>query len=348
MKLFSKSKQPSTDISEEQSVDVAEKSMPKRKKATKNKYKAETIFCVVIFAYPILQWLLIYLYCNLESILQAFQYFDRTDGKYHFFELENLFFNFKQIISQFKQSTDSVNLGLFIKNGAIFYIISLLISLPVNQFCAFVIVKKMPAYKTMKFLLFMPNVLSSMVMVLLIKQVTERGLIHWLPFLPVDIFDSPEKSVAIAVVLFMEIFLSFGGSIVLNTATMGRVPEELVEAGRIDGLRYAGEYWHIYLPMIYPVLEMTMLGVFVGFLNYMGPIFTLYGWEAPKGITTLGYYLYSEQVKVTSTSVASLQITKVYQYGYAATWNLLVGLISVPIVFATRKLLDRLDPNRET
>ncbi len=348
MKSFSKKEQPSTNISAEQSIDAADMNMPKPKKAKQQKYKAETIFCVVVFAYPILQWLLIYLYCNLESVLQAFQYFDRTDGKYHFFELENLFFNFKQIINQFKQSTDSVNLGSFIANGAIFYIISLLITLPVNQLCAFVIVKKMPAYKTMKFLLFMPNILSSMVMVLLLRQVVERGLVNWLPFIPTNVFDSPEKGVTVAVVLFTEIFLGFGGSIVLNTATMGRVPDELVEAGRIDGLRYVGEYWHIYLPIIYPVLEMTMLGVFVGFLNYMGPLFTLYGWEAPKSITTLGYYLYNEQVKVTSNTVASLEITKVYQYGYAATWNLLVGLISVPIVFATRKFLDRLDPNRET
>ncbi len=316
-------------------------------KKKKKKDIGAILFCLVVFIYPVLQWLLVYLYCNIEAVLQAFQWFDSTDGSFHYYRFSELFTNFKRIFIHLSESSKGTNVGAYIGNGAIFYCVSLLVLTPVNQFCAFAITKKMPAHKTMKVLLFLPSILSDMIMLLFLRYFFERGVPAWLAptgiEFPRQVMESADY--ATQMVLFMIVFLGFGGSIIINTATMGRVPIELVEAGRIDGLRYAGEYWHIYLPIIYPVMSVTLLGMFVKFITYQGPIFTLYGYDAPENVRTLGYYLYLEQLKATSGS--STGEAAKYAYGYSAAWNLLVGAISIPIVYATRWLFERIDPNRD-
>ena len=36
-----------------------------------------------------------------------------------------------------------------------------------------------------------------------------------------------------------------------------------------------------------------------------------------------------------------------FMYGYTSAANLLIGLVSIPIVYGTKKLFDRFDPEAE-
>jgi hypothetical protein len=82
------------------------------------------------------------------------------------------------------------------------------------------------------------------------------------------------------------------------------------------------------------------LGLFSGFFTAQGPLFTFYQKEAPDNMRTFGYNLFSQIARDESETAKRL-------YGYSSAVGLTIGLVSIPIVQATKWLFDKLDPGAE-
>ena len=322
--------------------------MKEKKKKSVGRRNAE-IFCICTLAYMLIHWCIFYVGQNINSILMAFKKFDPNTQEHVFLEAGNLFDNFKRFF--YEIFIDEKISGYFPK-GALYHIIGVL-ALPLSWMVAFVIYKKLPCAGFYKVVLFLPAVLSSMVIAMLFRYASLEGFRGvWMNILEKPYADFPALLVndkyALPTLLCYQFYWALPGSLLINVGTMSRTPEELVEYGKLEGITLFREFFSLTLPLMYPMLQVTCLGIFVGFFTASGPLYALYGdghagTYMPENVKTFGYYM--------QTSIISGKMNDAgdprYMYGYTTAANMTIGLISIPIVWGTKKLFDRFDPEAE-
>ncbi|MBQ4053740.1 MAG: sugar ABC transporter permease, partial [Clostridia bacterium] len=116
-------------------------------------------FCVLILFF--IQFLVFWVYGNLNSIRLAFQYYDGYDFKYIAWE-DNIFSNFELFFRNIFEGNKLYGWEA-IKNGAYFHLLTTIVCLPFSYMIAFIIYKKLPGTGFFKVVLYLPAILSSMV-----------------------------------------------------------------------------------------------------------------------------------------------------------------------------------------
>jgi multiple sugar transport system permease protein len=108
--------------------------------------------------------------------------------------------------------------------------------------------------------------------------------------------------------VFMHSFIAFG--VFLMRQFYVSIPDELLDAARIDGLNEYGAYFHVVLPLSKPVIATLSIFSFVGIWNdFMGPMIyfdSMRNKTIPLGIRMfLGQYA-TEYGLIMAASVVSL------------------------------------------
>lgn len=323
--------------------------VPKKKHKMLATTKKAHIFCICVLAFMLVQWCIFFLYGNLNSVLLAFEYFDPSTQTQVFYSSKDIFTNFTTFLGDLFSS--SRPLGRYFVTGMIYHLTGL-VCLPVSLIFAFIIYKKLPVSGVMKVILFVPSIVSSMVIALLFKTFMREGLLGlWTNVMhkPYDQFLSPlaDDSKVFGTLLLYQFFFGLPGSLLINIGSMSRTPEELVEYGRLEGFSLFQEFVHLTLPLMFPVLQIYCLGMFTGFFTAQGPLYAIYGdgnsgTYLPDSAISFGYYM-----MVSAISDSLRGVAPEYSYGYTSAANLLIGLVSIPIVFGTKKLFDRFDPEAD-
>ena len=318
-----------------------------KQKKTVGRKNAE-IFCICTLAFMLVQWLVFYVYQNLNSILLSFQKFDPSVEDHVFLKGDALFDNFKRF---FKELFLDKRIGRYFLNGMVYHLVGLA-ALPISLTFAFVIYKKMPASGFFKVMLFMPSIVSGMVVVMLFKFLMLDGFRgFWMDVLklPYEKFPSllTSEKYAFRTLILYQFFFALPGSLLINVGTMSRVPKELIEYGKLEGLTLFQEFIHLTLPLMFPVLQVYCLGMFSGFFTASGPVYALYGdgmstIYTPESVKSFGYYL---TVSILSGKAAGGDVR--YNYGFTSAVNLTIGLVSIPIIYGTKRLFDKIDPGAE-
>ena len=335
--IFGKAKRKIRGFFYDISVRLHRSRAPKPPRGRAKRNRGALIFCICMLAYPLVQWVIFYLYANLNSIFLAFQRYDVNTGQQVFLTGPNVFNNFKNVLYDLIRGE---SLGKYFLNGAILHLASVVIAYPISQFFAFIIYKKCPLSGAFKTILYLPSILSSMVIAMFFKYFVERALPAYLGAFGIK--NIPlllnTESTAFGTIMFYTLFFAMPGAIVINTGTMSRVPVDLIEYGKLEGLSMWKEFVYLTIPLMYPLIEVQLLGVFVGFFTYSGPLYALYAESAPASVQTFGYYMF--------TRIVGRNASDAY-YGYTAASNLMIGIASVPIVYGTKFLLDKIDPEVE-
>ncbi len=316
---------------------------PKKDKIKRGgRNRGAMIFCILMLAYPIVQWLIFYVYANINSVLLSFQRYNVETGGFEFFAFDKMFTNFQNVLSDlFGQG--SANLGRYFLNGALFHLCGLLIAYPISMLFAFIVYKKVPLSNAFKVILYLPSILSGMVISMLFKYFVERALPAFAMLMGNEEFPALfDPDHALGTLLFYTVYFGMPGGIVINVSTMSRVPNDLIEYGKLEGLTMFQELRYLTIPLIYPLLEVQLLGAFVGFFTYSGPLYALFAESAfdkvGDSVITFGYYMYTRVIGRNASEA---------MYGYTAASNLMIGLVSVPIVYGTKWLLDKFEPGVE-
>ena len=333
-------------------ADIGGEALPPVKQQ-KHKMLATTkkahIFCICVLAFMLVQWLIFFVYGNINSILLAFQFFDPSTESQVFYGGKEIFTNFVSFIKDL--FSGEASLGRYFLTGMVYHLTGL-VCLPISLIFAFIIYKKMPATNVMKIVLFIPSIISTMVIALLFKIFMREGLLgFWTNVMhrPYDQFLTTlaDDSKVFGTLLLYQFFFGLPGSLLINLGSMSRTPEELVEYGKLEGFSYFQEFVHLTLPLMFPVLQVYCLGMFVGFFTAQGPLYAIYGdgdsgTYIPDTAISFGYYM---MVAVISDSMRG--VAPEFSYGYTAAANLLIGLVSIPIVYGTKKMFDRFDPEAD-
>lgn len=307
------------------------KSLAKNKSGFKKEKRKDLIFYIVMIAFPVLQFFIMYICVNFNAVLLALKSFDRESNQFVFVGLEN-------VIKFFQEFGSSYMLQKAALNSIKVWILTTFISLPLALLFSFFIYKKMPLQKLFKFSLFLPSMVSGIVTVVIYTYFVERAI----PALSQMLFNVEIEGLLanintqFATVLFYNIFYSFGGYILLFLGGMNNVSVEVREAAKLDGAEGLKEFFYIVLPEVYPTLTTFLVLSLAGLFTNQFSLYTFYGTAASTNITTFGYYLYQ------ATSVA----TEV-EYPRLAAMGLVLTIVSVPLTILFKKALEKIGKKGE-
>lgn len=279
-------------------------------------------FVTALVAIPICHFLVFYVFINGSTILLAFK---NADNVFTFDNFEFLFDYFC--------SADSTLLEALI-NTLKFFVLGLII-FPVSLLFSYFLYKKIFLYKYFQIIFFLPSIISAMVMVTLYKNILNGPVSElWAKIFNMEnapLFFNSTKY-ALRSIMVYTVWTGLAGNMVIFNGTMARIPVEVLESGKIDGVGFWREFVQLVVPLIWPTLSTLLLMSFIGIFTASGPI--LLFTQGKYGTYTISYWIYEYTVVLQN-------------YNYAAAAGIFFTVVGLPIIFGAKYLLNKLDKNIE-
>lgn len=310
----------------------------------------ELIFYSLLMIWPIAQFIVFYIGVNFNTILMAFQKID-VNGKIEKWGL----FNFIHSNDKDASMADGVLVWMF--NGGLkseffvmlwssikFYVYSSIISIPLGLFFANYIYKKFPCWGTFRVMLFLPSILSGVVMGMIYKLFCDNAI----PAIVQAITKSEEvlsilqtKNTQFGALLFFNLWISFGTTVLMYSNKMSAMDAEISEAAQIDGATGLKEFWHVTLPYVYPTLSVFLITGFAGILSNQCNLYNIYRGGADPELKTIGYWLF---VEVSNKYGSGNNVSGLPFY---SAFSVVITLVIVPLTFLVRWALDKFGPSED-
>ncbi len=312
-------------------MDITRK---KTKSLVKSKTLKDALFFACLAVVPTLNFLVLYVGVNFNSILLAFQTYNPETLKMEFDALVN----FERFFIEFStMSTFKTALG----NSLLASLFTVGVGICIALVFSLYIYHKQFGHKFFKVILFVPSIISSIVMVKMYAMFCDEAL----PDLIEGLFGLTKVKGLLAnldtrwsAIIFFNLWSGFGSSILIYVGGMNNISDSISEAAKLDGVNVLQETWYITLPLIYPtILTFVTAGLTSIFTNQLG-LYSFWGDSADQNIITIGYWIYREVVK------ASGQIAA---YPYISTVGLLCTVVCIPVTFLVRWSMNKLGPKTE-
>lgn len=290
----------------------------------KNKRK-DKWFYISLMIIPVAQFLIFYVGVNIKSFAYAFQKIDIMSGR-----TDWTFENFKNIFSKMKTSTLYSDL-LSVSLKA--YLCSVVVGVPLGLFFSYYISEKMPGAGLFRVLLFLPSIISAATMVTIYMNFIESAL----PDILKDLFGVQRDGFLENVnsrlpsIIFYNVFISFGTSVLMYSNSMSGIAPEIIEAGKLDGATGFKKFWYIVFPHVYGTLSTFLIIGVAGIFTNQLDLFSFYGGGAPDGVKTFGYYLYANAQQAANEA----------EYPALSALGLLLTAIAVPLTMLVKYLLEK-------
>ncbi len=297
---------------------------------TKLKNKGKLIFYICLIIFPIVQFIIFYGIVNFRSILFAFQ--DYTTEK----DFVWSFGNFKDIFVATETNVDPPYVLRAALNSILVYFFRLVTGTGLGLVFSNYIYKKCLGHKVFQIMLFLPQILSAVVMAIVLRATVELSVLN--EILPTTI--SLENNRLLSGMMFT-FWTGYGVSVLMYTSAMSGIDTSIVESAQLDGISPIKEFIFITLPSIYPtIVSFLVIGLAALFVE-QEHIYTLFGnngYLSGKESMTMGYYLYYK---------AQSQGIHYPTYGYLSALGILLSAITIPITFGAKKLLTKYGPSVE-
>lgn len=294
------------------------------------KVRSRIIFASLVLAVPVLQQIIFYIGVNFNSFLQAFQTYENNPSGYGFIVSFAGFDNFASAIRLV------ANRGYLLANSFMIYIFSLLVSLPLALIFSFYVYKQFPLAKVFRVVLFMPQIVSALVFSLLFKYLVTEVYMK-LTGASVGLLMNQETR--IPVLIFFNIWISFGVNTILYSGAMSGIDNSIVESAQLDGVNLIQEFIHITFPMIFSTFTSFIVIGIAGICTNQANLYNLFGEQAME-MSTLGYYLFAGAKRADYISTSSYA-----SFGELSALGLLLTAIVAPITLGVKALLEKFGPS---
>lgn len=308
--------------------------------------KQRAIFSLIMLAVPILHFLVFYLYINLSSFALAFQKYEILSGVglvTSFAKLDN----FKNALGQLF----SINGWSMIKNSLIFEAINLFLVTPLTLIFSFYIYKKCFMSKFFKVMLFMPYILSEIIVATLYRcmmnDVIPQIMSEWFHVAdPTKYQLLTEESTKRGTAIVFNIIMWFGINSLIYSSSMEDVNISMSEAAQLDGANVAQEFIYVTIPTIFPTIVTLFTVALAALFTDQFRMFSLYKYNEVGSLENIGYFLYMEASRVGKTTGGG-QSTTNNTYGSLSAMGLLLSFVVIPLTLVTRRLLNKYGPRAD-
>lgn len=296
------------------------------------------IFYILMITLPFLQFVLFYLYVNIDSILLAFQKYNKVEGQ-GFVPYFSGFDNFEFIFGYLNDGR-----WYMVEQSFWLYVTKLFLGTGLALIFSYYIYKKFMFTELFRVFLYLPSIVSSIVLTLLYKYIIvdfymgvtgdTQSLLSQQPFLTV---------------LFYNLYISFGVNVLMYCGTMSGINESVVESAHLDGVNIIQEFFYITIPMIYPTLvTFIVTGIAHLFTDQMN-LFTFFREEAVSyNLDTVGYHLYIQSLKSGLMGSDNPANTKEYlTYSQISAFGLMITALILPITLAVKHYMTKWGPSAD-
>lgn len=219
-----------------------------------------------------------------------------------------------------------------LKNNMIWALVSVTVPIAIGLVQAAVIVNSNVKCKNLfQLLLFLPQILSSMIMSIIWLAIYDpaSGLLNEaLKMIGLDSFAQPwlgDKSTAIYALLVMSIWTAYGFNTVIYCTAIRSVDQAMYEAAKIDGANFLQTFFRITIPSISKTTTTLLLLSLIGAFKVFDVVF-----QMTKGGP--GYYTYVMSYYLYQTAFASNKI------GLGCS----IAVLLTIIVFVVSRVFQRL------
>ena len=301
-----------------------------RQKTLSSRKKSRMIFYVSMIALPVVQFLIFYLYINLNSFTLAFQEFSYEKKGYVFYG----FNNFKAIFSDFSTLAYLKN---SVWNSLELFVWTMIFGAAVAILFSYYIYKKNPGHSAFKIFLYLPHILGGVVVVIMYKYFMDIAVPEVASLFGKNIEGmlANPKTVR-STIIFYTIYTSFGTQVLIYSSTMSGISDSIIESAQLDGITPIKELIYIILPSIWNTFVTFMVTSVVGIFTNQMSLYTFYGTTADYSLYTFGYYLYRGVIVATNV-----------EYPYLSAMGFLLTIIAIPLTLGTKWALSKFGPTTD-
>ena len=309
-----------------------------------NKKLRDILFCSLVLLYPTLQFLVFYVGVNFNSVLLAFKEWDFDARKFTWAGLAN----FKEAVYNI---FNAYELQMGLKNSFMTFLITFIVGSILALMFSYYMYEKQPLHKFFKVMLFMPCIISPLVLMLLFKFVASRvypnfvaELVEAFPAFMENVFHVTEDTKILGLLdnprtimgtlIAFSIWSSFGVNVLIYSGAMSGINESIVEQSEIDGANQWQKFIHIILPRIYPTFTTFVVAGLTSIFTNQLSLYTLWATGAEYKYYTIGYYIYTKTVQASTP-----------EYPYLAAVGLLFSFVCIPMVFIVKRLMENFGPS---
>ena len=310
-----------------------------------NKKKTDALFIYGFLAWPILHFFVFWVCMNFGTFVDSFFEImaDGTTRKFVGFD------NYAEIIRIiFGQKDRGIMNYHGVLNSLTLIPLSLLINLPITILFAYGIFKKVPLYNSFRIILFLPAIISSVVLCLAFRLSLDNssGIIIRLikamglggdgsqantGIIPVGGFLGNEKTMWGTILVF-SVWTGVNGNLIYFSSAMARLPESVFESAELDGATQLRQFGSICVPLIWPTITTMSITLVAGVFSWMMPSLLLT--DGADRSTTIGLMI-------------SLSVKNDKNKTVISAFGVLVAVFGGVIIMTFRYLMEKLNERVE-
>ena len=305
-----------------------------KKKFKLNRTTRKYIFIAELIIIPVINFIIFWVYVNFDTILLTFKRFDVPTASYVWRGFDGYISVFKSMIL----GGDPGEFNAFV-NSFRAILINVII-LPVTFVISYSFYKKIRFRKFFQVVFFLPNIISLVVLCMMVRHMFSSDfgpialVIEKITGHPTDWLGYNSDKMWGIITVFC-IWAGLGGNTVILCGAMQRIPEDIIEAARLDGIGFLREAWSIVLPLVMPTVGVFMIGVVTSPLSFtLQPMFIAVNPGIDNKFMTIGWYIF--------TSVDTGGSGNMIQ---AATIGMMFSMLLLPVIIAVRLLVKKFTPD---
>jgi ABC-type sugar transport system permease subunit len=209
-----------------------------------------------------------------------------------------------------------------IKNTLLYYVVGLVSQFVISFFFAYCLCRKILLHNFFNIVFLVPMVVSAVVLVAVYKNLLgSDGPVQAL-WKTLSGQDSPhllyDPRYATPSILIYVLLTSIGLNMIIYSGAMSRIPPELWEQSKLDGVGFMRGMFSLAFPLIWPTYSIMLLLGTIGILGADGPI--LLFTDGMYGTSTLGFWMFDNVVRRRL-------------YNYASALGLFMTIVTLPVFF---------------
>ena len=278
------------------------------------------LFVITMLVIPIIHFCVFYIYVNLQSFVMAFQL---PTGELSFLTMQTVL---EDIFMGGEESTLLLSIG-----NTLLYFTKDLLFIPFHVLIAYFLYRKVAGHKAFQVILYLPSLVSgvaiaSMFQCFIRPQGPLGELLKLMGVNPVPNFLG-DSDYATWTILLYTMWLGWAGQMLILGGAMVRIPVEVLESARMDGIGTFREITQMVIPLLWPTLSTLLILQMTGVFGAGGPI--LLFTQGNFKTSTLAWWIF-EKVKYSGSAA----------YNEVAAAGLVFTVIGVPIILGVRKAIE--------
>lgn len=290
------------------------------KKNYKNS-RADKLCIIVLCAPAVIHLLVFWLGTQIETFRMMFT--DHLTGEFTF---ENFVWAYRELFAGAAAS----DIALSFQNTLKFFAMNLA-CIPVTMFFAYLIFRKSIGSNFSRVALYLPGAVCGITMSLIYAKIMESTGPLMQAIQNIAGIEEPiiiRATHGILYVMIYDVLVGVGGHLIMWLGGMNRIPYDLIEYGKLEGVGPFREFWSVILPLIWPTFVTMITLQLISIFSASGSILVLT--DGGFDTSTLAFWMYK-----------MVQANVVGEFNHVAALGMAFTIITIPLVVLGRKFINR-------